>query len=46
MLTDRLHPLITPVVLEEMNRGASNIQYYDLHYTLDETGRPASGDPT
>ena len=46
MLTDRLHPLITPAVLEEMNRGASNIQYYDLHYTLDENGRPASGDPT
>lgn len=46
MLTDRLHPLITSAVLEEMNRGASNIQYYDLHYTLDENGRPVSGECT
>lgn len=46
MLTDRLHPLITPDVLETMNRGVSNIQYYNLHYILDENGRPTSGDPT
>ena len=44
MLTDRLHPLITPAVLAEMNRGASNIQYYNLHYTLDKNGHPVPGD--
>ena len=46
MLTDQLHSLITPEVLETMNQGASNIQYYNLHYALDENGHPASGDPT
>lgn len=43
ILTDRLHPLITPEVLREMNRGTSNIQYYYLRYTLDENGRPVPG---
>lgn len=40
MLTDHLHSLITPEVLEEMNRGAANIRYYNLSYALDENGRP------
>ena len=44
MLTDRLHPLITPAVLAAMNLGPSNIRYYDLRYTLDETGCPAAGE--
>lgn len=40
MLTDQLHSLITPEVLQEMNRGTSNIHYYDLRYALDESDRP------
>lgn len=32
MLTDGLHSLITPEVLQEMNRNAGPIQFYDLRY--------------
>lgn len=34
MLTDELHPLITPDVIELMNTGHSSIRYYDLRYAL------------
>ena len=35
ILTDGLHPLITPEVLEEMNQNAGPIRYYDLRYACE-----------
>lgn len=32
MLTDGLHPLITPEVIQKMNQNAGPIRYYDLRY--------------
>ena len=34
MLTDQLHPLITPKVVDLMNEGSPFIRYHDLRYTL------------
>ena len=40
MLTDALHPLITPDVVELMNTGHPQIRYYDLRYELGLDGGP------
>lgn len=42
MLTDKLHPLITPKILEELNRGSARchpaLKYDALHYDWQDTG--------
>lgn len=35
LLTDRLHPLLTATVLQEMDQGSPQIRYHDLRYALD-----------